>query len=249
MLLFYIFMVAHPLEGAREASIKCFDNAAMVKLYGEEPVFIFDPNDTSNRPMPDYQGNALVYWPMYPKFLQDLFTQTFTEGLRDPEYGRVHDSVWKRAMVRLRDGIFYCGQCTAENFFCADTLAETGRSEALLVVRAAVALPPRLRLGREMVMLNCGHRAVSAPHWTTAACGTFRRPSRKSSSIPTRPNIWGLENLTGSKWTCTLPSGSVTDVPPGKRAPLAAGTKIGLRHARRRDQNVGTGCAPTRSMD
>ncbi len=225
VLLFYIFMVAHPLEGAREASIKCFDNSAMVQLYGEEPIFIFDPADDSNRPMPDYQGNALAYWPIYPKFLQELFTQTFTAGLRDPEYGRVHDSVWKRAMVRLRDAILYCGRCTAENFFCADTLAATGGLRPCWSCGQTVSLPPRIRIGRELVMLN--HDTVLYPHHTDdARLWDFSAPVAKVVQHPVKPDVWGLENMTDGKWTCTLPSGNVTDVPPGKRAPLAAGTRL-----------------------
>ena len=70
--------------------------------------------------MPGYHDNALVFWPIYPKFLRDLFTQAFTVGLHDMQHGRVHDSVWQRAMVRLRDAIFECPFCHAENFYDAD---------------------------------------------------------------------------------------------------------------------------------
>lgn len=51
VLLFYMFMLNHPLEGKLEANIKCLDYLAMNRLYGTHPVFIFDPNDTSNRPL------------------------------------------------------------------------------------------------------------------------------------------------------------------------------------------------------
>ena len=45
VLLFYMFMLNHPLEGKLEAEIKCMDYLAMNRLYGEHPVFIFDPKD------------------------------------------------------------------------------------------------------------------------------------------------------------------------------------------------------------
>jgi hypothetical protein len=57
----------------------------MTKLYGAEPVFIFDPNDHSNEPVPGLHDNALAFWPIYPQFLRDLFIQSFTAGIRDPE--------------------------------------------------------------------------------------------------------------------------------------------------------------------
>ncbi len=66
VLLFYIFMMGHPLEGKLEADNKCMDMHAMNKLYGSHPVFIYDPTDKSNRPVPGYQDNVIIYWDMYP---------------------------------------------------------------------------------------------------------------------------------------------------------------------------------------
>src|SRR6185437_12608929 len=75
VLLFYMFVMHHPLEGKKELAIKCLDLPAMKKLYGTEPVFIFDPADDSNAPDPNHQRNPLVFWAIYPKFLRELFTR------------------------------------------------------------------------------------------------------------------------------------------------------------------------------
>ena len=40
VLLFYMFMLNHPLEGKREARIKCMDIPAMNMLYGTDPLCI-----------------------------------------------------------------------------------------------------------------------------------------------------------------------------------------------------------------
>ena len=61
VLLFYMLMVHHPLEGKRETEIKCLDLAAMNKLYGSDPLFIFDHADSSNAPVPGVHGNALAF--------------------------------------------------------------------------------------------------------------------------------------------------------------------------------------------
>lgn len=221
VLLFYIFLISHPLEGALEASIRCLDAAAMRQLYGTHPVFIFDPQDEANRPVPGYQTNALAYWPLYPTFLRDLFTQAFTEGIRDPQYGRVHDSVWQRAMVRLRDSIFECGGCRAENFFDVAAAAPP----ACWSCSQPLVLPPRLKIGRDIVLLN-PDTFLYPHHVDDHRLWDFGVPIARVVPHPDRPNVYGLENLTPQKWTCTLPDGRVTDVPPGKRAPLAAGTRI-----------------------
>jgi len=68
VLLFYLFLVHHPLEGKKELAIHSFDLPAMTRLYGTDPVFIFDPRDHSNRPVPGCHDNALVNWPLYPSF-------------------------------------------------------------------------------------------------------------------------------------------------------------------------------------
>ena len=44
VLLFYMLMVHHPLEGKQELAIKCLDLPAMNRLYGTDPLFIFDPD-------------------------------------------------------------------------------------------------------------------------------------------------------------------------------------------------------------
>ena len=113
VLLFYIFVVHHPLEGKREAAFHAFDVVAKNKLYGTEPVFIFDPNDDSNSPVPGHHINALAFWPLYPEFFRKLFVKAFTLGLREPEK-RVRESEWRAAMERLADVIVYCSHCGAE---------------------------------------------------------------------------------------------------------------------------------------
>ncbi|MEJ7709399.1 MAG: hypothetical protein WKF84_05960 [Pyrinomonadaceae bacterium] len=84
VLIFYMLVVHHPLEGKKETEIKCLDLPAMTKLYGTEPVFIFDLVDKSNAPVPGVHDNALAFWRIYPQALRDIFTRAFTDGLRDP---------------------------------------------------------------------------------------------------------------------------------------------------------------------
>ena len=128
VLLFYMLVNHHPLEGAREAQIRCFDLPAMTRLYGTDPLFIFDPNDTGNRPLPGHHDNALKLWPLYPGFVQALFLRAFGDGLRDA-HSRVRESQWRSDLIRLRDSIFHCQGCGAENFYdLAAVRAAQGRT-------------------------------------------------------------------------------------------------------------------------
>jgi serine/threonine protein kinase len=226
VLIFYMLMVAHPLEGKKEAAIKALDLPAMTKLYGKEPIFIFDPNDDSNAPVPGIHDNALAFWRIYPQFLRDIFIRAFTIGIRDPKNGRVRESEWRGTMVELRDVIFYCPHCSLENFYDSQALKASGGNPGLCWACAAqLRLPPRIRIGKSVVMLN--HDTKLFPHHTDdQKLYDFSAPVAAVAVHPTNPNIWGLKNLSGDKWFITAADGSVKDVEPQRSVTLAVGTKI-----------------------
>jgi DNA-binding helix-hairpin-helix protein with protein kinase domain len=225
VLLFYMLMVHHPLEGKQEAAIKCFDLPAMTRLYGIAPVFIFDPNDKSNRPVPGYHDNALAYWPLYPQFLRDLFTRSFTDGLRDPLHGRVRESEWRAALARLRDAIVYCPRCGVENFYDAGALQGSGQPVPCWSCKNEIALPLRIQIGKQVIMLN--HDTQLFPHHIDDGRPyDFSQPVAALVRHPTQPGVWGLKNLCGEKWVSTTAEGAMRDVEPGRSVTLVVGTRV-----------------------
>jgi eukaryotic-like serine/threonine-protein kinase len=233
VLMFYMFMVHHPLEGRKEAEIKCFDLPAMRKLYGTEPVFIFDPDDDSNRPVPSYQDNAIIFWNIYPQFLRDLFIKAFTAGIHNPSGGRVQETEWRLAMIRLCDSIIYCPHCGHENFYDADYLKASGGKLNPCwnkQCQKEIPIPPRIRIGKNIVMLNYNtelfpHHVDDQKRWD------FSEAIAVVTQHPTNPNIWGLKNLSDDKWVTTAADGTVKDVEPGRSVTFAAGTKINFGKA------------------
>ena len=224
VLLFYMLVVHHPLEGKRESDIRCLDLPAMTRLYGSDPLFIFDPADESNRPVPSCHDNAVAFWPLYPTFLRALFTRAFTDGIRDPLHGRVRESEWRAAMVRLRDSIVYCHACAAESFYDADTMRATGYGPTCWACGVEVQLPARIRVGRSVVMLN--HDGALFPHHLDDARRyDFSRVAAAVTRHPAQPQVWGLKNLSDEKWV-VVGTGTITEVPPGRSVALAMGTRI-----------------------
>lgn len=226
VLLFYIFIVHHPLEGSRELAIHCFDLAAMKQLFGAEPLFIFDPDDRSNQPVPGRHDNALTLWPLYPRFFRVLFVRAFTEGLRDPLHGRVREGEWRAAAVRLRDSIFYCG-CGSENFFDADeaspgTCWGCGRP---------LQPPFRIRFQRQLVMLNHDTR-LYPHHLYEQRQYDFSAPVAAVARNPQQPDVWGLTNLSNDAWTFQ-PSSDVAPrtVEPGRSLTLSPGLRVNFGRA------------------
>jgi eukaryotic-like serine/threonine-protein kinase len=230
VLLFYMLTVHHPLEGKKELSIKCLDLPAMTKLYGTEPVFIFDPQDRSNEPVPGYHDNAIAFWPIYPEFLRSLFIKAFTDGIRDPRHGRVRESEWRAAMVRLRDSIVYCSHCGMENFYDADALKNAGQSGSCWSCKREIQLPPRIRIGKSVIMLN--HDTKLFPHHIDEQrLYEFSKPVAEVVRHPSNPSIWGLKNLSQDKWVTTSAEGAVKDVEHGRSLTIAIGARINFGKA------------------
>ena len=225
VLLFYMFVNHHPLEGEQEAQIRALDLPAMNRLYGENPVFIFDPNNDSNRPRAGYQDNAVNLWPLYPQFIQTLFIRTFTDGLHDP-HQRTMESQWRGALVRLRDSIFYCQQCGSQNFRDPDASAKPdGNSRGCWACDSPYRLPPRMRIERDVVMLN--HDTLLYPHHLDSQTRhNFSVPVAEVNQHPKNPQIWGLRNRSKQKWTCRSAEGQVSDVEPGQSVTLSPGLRI-----------------------
>jgi hypothetical protein len=59
-----------------------------------------------DRPVPGDQ--ALLWWPIYPRFVRTLFERAFTAGLSDPSSGRVTEEQWLSALARLEDCVWTC---------------------------------------------------------------------------------------------------------------------------------------------
>ena len=72
MLLFYLLMHGHPLFGVRADASCSWERGAhrsetelLMRNFGIEPIFIFDPGNPSNRPVPG--DRTLTWWPIYPE--------------------------------------------------------------------------------------------------------------------------------------------------------------------------------------
>lgn len=233
VLLFYLLVNHHPLEGARESAIRCFDLPAMTRLYGSEPLFIFDPHDDSNRPVPGLHDNASAFWPLYPKYLRELFIRAFTDGIRDPQQGRVRESEWRSAMSQLRDSIFYCAACGAENFYDAGAIrmidGDARPSQSCWACGSTLSLPPRIRItrGTDVLVAMLNHDTQLFPHHIDAAQAyRFDAPVAEIRRHPTKAGVWGLANVSSVDWTAMTASSDTLTVPPGSSVTLKNGVTI-----------------------
>ncbi len=225
VILFYMFMVHHPLEGKREREIVCLDLEAMRKLYGTDALFIFDPRHGANRPVAGIHNNATLFWNLYPDYLRDAFIRAFTDGLRDPS-ARVRESEWRSVFARMRDQIFYCQACGAENFLSSDDDASAALKEHRCWSCQEILLPPlRLMIGRHAVALNMD--TVLYPHHLDPnRRNDYSEVIAEVAPHPTRANVWGFKNISVHPWTVTPPSGASIKVEPGRSVSIVPGLRI-----------------------
>lgn len=141
VLLFMLLMNHHPLKGQRELAIRCLDEVAERKLYGKQPLFVFDPQDRSNAPDPVEHSTVLATWGVVPDSLRDLFTKNFTTGLHDPA-ARVRESQWRDTLRAVLDAVVDCAHCGKQNM--TEPLAAT--ASPCWNCGSTLVLPPRLVL-------------------------------------------------------------------------------------------------------
>ncbi|MCA9631945.1 MAG: protein kinase, partial [Myxococcales bacterium] len=220
VLLFFLLYGGHPLDGQRESRIRCLDVPALERLYGFEPLYIWDPSDSTNRPVSGIHDNPIAFRDMYPGTLAALFQRSFTDGLHYPPK-RVRESEWRKAFAGAIDSIWLCA-CGAESFYEPSVAAPTGGKKCWACGKH-LALPPRIRIGSDIVLLNRTSRLFG---YHVGLTRDDDAPIAEVVQNPQRPDLFGLRNLGTDAWTLTKPDGSVVDVPPGRAAPILNGNRI-----------------------
>jgi eukaryotic-like serine/threonine-protein kinase len=224
VLLFYIFVLGHPLKGKRELTLPYdpVDPDGSKRLCALDPVFVFDPVNDSNRPAPGIHEVVQNFWAIYPNSLRDLFTCSFTQGLREP-HARVTDNGWRRELCQLRDSIFPCPQCSAELFFDLDHLRIHRALPSCWSCGVVPTPPPRMRVAQAksswVVMLPPGAQLFG--HHLDADAYNFTRPL---AEVLERP--YGLRNLSGRPWTVRTEDQPSASVPAGATLPLTQPCRI-----------------------
>ena len=212
--LFFLLMHGHPLEGRRVRMAYSWhtdggvsETTLAVRHFGQDPLFVFDPADPSNRPEPG--DPLLTWWPIYPKFIHDLFQRAFGAGLKDASLSaRITEGEWRRALARLTDCVSGCS-CTAAVFRDPD-------DPGLRCWNCGATPPPQPLLqvaGRtltlaEGAMLTSDHLSRDNDYLTPV--GLVERHPRQERQVV-------LRNVSAAPWTVEPDGEGVKSVAPGQR--------------------------------
>ena len=237
VLLFYLFMHGHPLLGSRADACYSWDDGyqsetgLLVSNLGRDPLFVFDPGDPSNSPLPGDPMNT--WWPVYPGYFRQVFTEAFTSGLRDASlHGRVLEGTWRRVLLRLADAIWACPRCQAAVLYDPDQ-----PGQACWDCRVTLPVPPRLSLPGATLVLAEG--SVLTRHHLYRD-RDYRSVLGVVEPHPGHPGALVLRNLSQQPWLVAPEGEEPKTVAPGQRVAVRPMT-IGLCGTRAHVLLEGTG--------
>lgn len=225
VLLFYLWIWHHPLHGILEYNIRSWDLPAKRKIYGENPIFIFDPLNKSNSLPSDAEYNTpRRFWQLCPEPLKKLFTKAFTRGLINPNE-RVTEGEWQSTFVELGDCIVPCPCDNAENFW-----HENIRELRCWYCGNKIEVPVRLRIstpsGKKNLILNRTTKLYER-HINPYADESIRNNViGELIKNPNNPDAWGLKNLSKNIWRMQMTDNSFKEVKAGKAAQLSSGVTL-----------------------
>jgi serine/threonine protein kinase len=223
VILFKLFIVHDPLMGANYVKLTKKDTLPVVELelYGKNPIFIFDPKDTSNRPDPKDHKNPINLWPLYPKFFQDAFIASFGEGSKNPN-ARLTENVWQSILIRLRDEISTCPKCKEEIVFWAPVGKTTCDG-----CGSVYSPPSRISVNNYHAPVFSGQKLYTCH--TSDQKDNYAAITGEITVSKNDPSKFGLRNLSDDAWTYTSAKGETLSVARGGVVPLNGITSIGFK--------------------
>jgi serine/threonine protein kinase len=213
VVLFLLMVNNHPLEG-KKAYPPCMTEEIEKKIYGLEPVFIFDPVDTSNAPIEGINNNAIRRWPLLPKYVRDKFIAAFSkEALFDPAL-RIIEKDWLKTFIRMRGEIY---KCDCGEIFFADA--------------TAASLCPACGKEHSFDMRIETPKYILALHRRTRlyACHTEDGDDFETLTgevVKNEAGMYELKNCSKKAWLVINSKGKQTSKGSGKTVPLEKGISI-----------------------
>lgn len=212
VVLFRLLLRGDPLEGGRVLKSVCLTEEAERRHYGFEPIFVYDPDDDSNRPVRGVHNNIIKFWRIMPDYIREAFEFSFTKGLNEPSK-RLIEKQWLDLLKRLRGDITAC-PCGIQNFLPAVETDDEGK--LICPCGTHYAKPLSLVGAKTSVLLFDGAKLFNEDVSLEAEVVRNKK----------NPALWGLKNHGAEDWKCTLPNGEEKTIASGKAAPIFTGTSV-----------------------
>lgn len=217
VILFILFYFNRPFEGKKFASCGCMTEELEKELFGHKAVFIMDPQDDSNRPVPGLHTNVIRRWGLFPKFMENLFVQAFSkQSILFPEK-RVIDREWMTCMIQLRSTLGKCPHCGEETFIEPDTT-----NQICIDCERPITKPMVLKIDKYRVPLFEGQKIYNIQ---LPIDGDLNAVVGEVVPNPVTGRL-GIKNYSSFTWQALDPVGSVHNVTPESGMPIKNEMKI-----------------------
>lgn len=234
LVLFRLLFINHPLEGCYSTP-PCMTKELERRYYGEAPIFVYDPSDTRNRPIPGADQNLKRFWPIYPKYIRDAFTRAFSQGVMLKKIPRILETEWLNIFFRLRAEACRCPHCAQETFYdmgqasfkCLDCGKQVSRPAILKTSHFNLPIVEGQRI--YMWHLDSDHGDIE-----TVIAQVISNPQDKK--------LLGFHNISNYIWKVTLPDGSQRPLSPGNVVPVKDGFVIDFINSAKNSATVHSDC-------
>jgi len=187
IILFLAMCLGNPFEGECLKKYTLIDEKAEFEMFGSKPVYIFNENDKSNRPIRGYHTAVINRFPKLPSYIQQAFHKTFVDGLSDRENGRTTELEWIKLLTRYRDELITC-KCGKEfiygfyekkpNSKCPYCNTPTRKFTYLEIRKNKVLLEP--------------DKFIYEPHIDKYS-SNYNKPVGKVVVNKSNPSLWGIK--------------------------------------------------------
>lgn len=221
VVLYLLLFLNHPLEGSR-TMCPCLTEEKEKKFYGSDPLFVYDPNDDSNRPVRGVHINELKLWPVYPDFVRKAFETAFSQesmiGI-DQEH-RLMEKDWQNVFIKLRDILVHCENCDNETFYIPK-----GKSNKCLVCGRNPGDYLMLAVKKYSIVLSA-QKKIYACH-SIYDSDDYKEITGTVLPSKNNPSVLGLRNDSTQTWDAIIPTnGEHRTITPGKVIKIGKGLKI-----------------------
>jgi DNA-binding helix-hairpin-helix protein with protein kinase domain len=217
VILFMLLFNNHPLEGKLIVAVPCLTDEMERRFYGSSPLFIFDPQNDTNRPVMGIHTNAIRRWPVFPQFIQDAFVRAFGSNCIHEPNRREPENEWQKLFQQLRDQTVKCS-CGSETFI------DTTTAPVCINCRKGMGDPLKLTINRHRVVMFPGQKTYS--FHTRSHNDDYTTVTGEVIQNKNNPNLWGLRNLTSDNWMITLPDGSQKSIANNEVVPVFKDVQI-----------------------
>lgn len=220
VVLFKMLFRGDHMEGKKVVMDVCLNEQELARHYGKEAVFVYDPDDDSNRPLRCIHDNVIKFWGEYPEYIKEAFIRSFTVGKKEPEK-RVSLDEWQNLFIRLRSEILSC-VCGRSHFvsIIGKQNDKTFKCPKCSMEFATIGFSNRTF--RKPLYIGCKIFECEINPYAD----DFLSVAGELVENKLRAGLIGIKNCSGRTWKVKMPDGFFHDVDSGKGFPVWNGLEV-----------------------